>query len=81
MGVGRFAAEFVAKSAEKSAHKKALLKPRRASALIRFNQTEGLILRLSWRLQPKAAAAPKRGRGAGAEVGAPAGATKLLITD
>jgi len=33
MGVGRFAAEFVAKSAEKPAHKKALLKPRRAGYL------------------------------------------------
>jgi len=33
MGVGRFAAEFVAKSAEKSTHKKALLKPRRAGCV------------------------------------------------
>jgi len=33
MGVGRFAAEFVAKSAEKPALKKALLKPRRAGCV------------------------------------------------
>jgi hypothetical protein len=33
MGVGRLAAKFVAKSAEKPAHKKALLKPRRAGCL------------------------------------------------